>query len=113
MSRAWNHGNFLDQASKGWKISTTEEQTIGKDPAGMITRDSLGIPAIHGMTLGDPSAKSIDMEDRGTMMNRAENDSNILPTNDMMIVVAGEGLKNTGVGADGDDNKLTVRKKNP
>lgn len=81
---------------------------IGKDLVGMIICDFFGIFVIYGMIFGDFFVKSIDMEDCGIMMNCVENDLNIFLMNDMMIVVVGEGLKNIGVGVDGDDNKLIV-----
>lgn len=70
-----------------------------------MTPDSLGILAIHGMTLGDPSVKSIDMDDLGVGMNSAATDSN-RTDHDKMIEAGKDVLKSTGVETDGDVNKL-------
>lgn len=70
-----------------------------------MTPDSLGNLAIHGMTLGDPSVKSTDMDDLGAVMTSAATDSNTTD-HGRMIGAGKDGLKSTGVETDGDVNKL-------
>ena len=84
----------------------------GIDPAGKTTRETLGIPAILGMTRGETGVTSTGMDYRGTVMNSAGTGTIIRSTKGRETKIAGrrEGLKNTGVGTGRGGDKRTLKK---
>ena len=78
MNRVWSQEKIDGhQATTEMSISRNGEWTIDTGQVGTTIPGTLGIPVILGMTHGGTGATTAGMDDRGTVTNSVETDSNI------------------------------------
>ena len=78
MNRVWSQEKIDGhQATAERSISRNGEWTIDTGPVGTTTPGTLGIPVILGTTHGGTGAMTTGMDDRGTVTNSDETDTNI------------------------------------